>query len=116
MNIIKEVRKHFNLTQAEFASKMKLSQSLVSSLELGRRNVTERLIYNIAVVFALDEDALKKGDVIELNNLKEENDDFLNDFIKSYENLNGTDKEAFKEFMYNFGIVKRDKGKKTDIS
>lgn len=56
-----QIRKHFDLTQAEFAEKLKITHSAYSKIELGQRNLTDRTIADICREFNINEDWLRNG-------------------------------------------------------
>lgn len=58
---LKELRKYFNLTQNEFGEKIGLSSSIISDIEKGRRNLTDRNITIICKEFNVDEVWLREG-------------------------------------------------------
>lgn len=58
---LKNIRKHFNLNQKEMGDKIKLSQTHISSLENGAREITDRIIYDICREFNLNEDWMRTG-------------------------------------------------------
>lgn len=57
-----QIRKHFDLTQAEFAEKLKITHSAYSKIELGQRNLTDRTIADICREFNINEEWLRTGD------------------------------------------------------
>lgn len=57
----KELRKELNLTQEEFASKMKLSRSYINLIEMGKKIPAERTIDDICRKFEVNEEWLKEG-------------------------------------------------------
>ncbi|CEK34373.1 Helix-turn-helix domain protein,HTH-type transcriptional regulator immR,transcriptional repressor DicA,Predicted transcriptional regulator,putative zinc finger/helix-turn-helix protein, YgiT family,Helix-turn-helix domain [[Clostridium] sordellii] len=58
---LKELRKHFNLTQKEFGDKLNISMSQISSYETGHRNIPDRTISDICRVFKCNKDWLLYG-------------------------------------------------------
>jgi len=64
MNIldrIRQVRKVLNLKQGEFASKIGLTQTALSMIELGKVTLTDKNIKLICVTFTVDESWLRTG-------------------------------------------------------
>lgn len=61
-NRIKALRKNLNLNQGEFADKLKLSRSHISSLENGVREITERIVFDICREFNVNEEWLRTGE------------------------------------------------------
>ena len=58
---LKELRNHLGLSQKDFGSKIFLSQDHISSLEKGRRSITDRSIKNICNEFNVNEEWLRSG-------------------------------------------------------
>lgn len=77
---IKYLRKEvLHITQDEFASKLQISRSNLGSIEIGRVNVTERVISDICKNFSVNEEWLRTGDgKIKVELSKEE---YIADFI-----------------------------------
>lgn len=60
-NRLKEVRKQLKLNQKELGEKVKLSQTHISSLENGTREMTDRIIADYCREFNVNEDWLRTG-------------------------------------------------------
>lgn len=58
---IKEIRQNLNLSQAKFANAISISNGYIASIELGNRNVNDRLIKLISATFNVNENWLKNG-------------------------------------------------------
>lgn len=58
---LKELRNSLKLSQEKFGAKINLSQDHISSLENGRRNITNRTIQDICNRFNINEEWLKNG-------------------------------------------------------
>lgn len=58
---VKILRKHLNLSQTEFASKLSLERSAISLIERKQRNVTERSIKDICREFNVNEQWIRTG-------------------------------------------------------
>jgi transcriptional regulator with XRE-family HTH domain len=58
---VKVLRKELHLTQREFAKLVSVSQSLINSVEQGKRLVNDRLIGQITSSFNVDAQWLKTG-------------------------------------------------------
>lgn len=58
---IKVLRKHLGLTQREFADKLHISSSLISSYENGTRCPTHRTISNIIQIFEVNPSWIHNG-------------------------------------------------------
>ncbi len=104
---LKEIRNFLNLTQKEFAERLKVSQSLVSGIECGSRVLSDRLYYQIAAEFGMNVDFLMTGKGEAYRNVKF-NDEFLNAFISAFSRMSDSEKEVFKDFCEKFGIVKKE--------
>lgn len=59
---IKEVRQKLNLTQAEFAEMIGLSQNYIALIETGKRVPSSRTVSDICRVFGVSLDWLKTGE------------------------------------------------------
>ena len=106
---LKEIRTFLGLTQKDFAKKLKTSQSLISSMEIGRRNLSDRFINQICLTFNLSEEWVRtgKGEPYKEVHLK---DSFLNELVKAYEGMTEGQKESFKAFLLAFGICEKKDG------
>lgn len=58
---IKELRLKLGLSQAKFAKAISISNGYIAGLELGNRNVNDRLIKLICITFNVREEWLKNG-------------------------------------------------------
>lgn len=58
---IRALRKELGMNQTEFAERIALSQSHLTSVELGKKSVTDRTIKLICVEFGISEDWLRTG-------------------------------------------------------
>ena len=59
---IKKLRKDLNLTQEDFAKKIKISRSNLANIESGQVKVTDRVIWEIVEKFSVSFDWLKTGE------------------------------------------------------
>ena len=59
---IKELRLKLGLSQAKFAKAISISNGYIAGIELGNRNVNDRLIKLIASAFNVREEWLKNGE------------------------------------------------------
>jgi transcriptional regulator with XRE-family HTH domain len=57
--IIKTIRKKYNMTQREFAKVLNCSFSLIALVEVGKRRVTENLENKIKSTFQIDDKQLE---------------------------------------------------------
>jgi transcriptional regulator with XRE-family HTH domain len=58
---VKIVRKSLKLSQKEFAKRIYLSQSFFGDVEVGKRNLNERIIYLISTQYKVNKEWLKTG-------------------------------------------------------
>ena len=58
---LKDVRAKLNISQREFAKRIFFSQSLYAEIELGRRNVNNRVIQLVSSQFNVNKDWIKTG-------------------------------------------------------
>jgi transcriptional regulator with XRE-family HTH domain len=58
---VKKVRQRFNLTQAEFAEKLGVGQSYISSLEKGKESPSDTLLFLISSLYCINIEWLKDG-------------------------------------------------------
>jgi transcriptional regulator with XRE-family HTH domain len=60
-NRIKELRKALKLNQSEFAERLKLTQTSLSMIELGKNALTDKNIKLICMIFNVNEHWLRTG-------------------------------------------------------
>lgn len=58
---LKKIRTALNLTQSEFAEQLRLQRNTISLLETGKRNPSERTIYDICNIFNVSKEYLLNG-------------------------------------------------------
>lgn len=68
---LKRLRMYYNLTQADLAKKLSLTQGHISNMEVGRKIITFETCYMVEKKFKIPVEILRKAT--------------LNDFIKSME-------------------------------
>ena len=59
---IKQLRHTLNLSQAKFAKAISISNGYIAGIELGKRNVNDRIIKLICITFNANEQWLKTGE------------------------------------------------------
>lgn len=59
---IKQIRKYFKKTQAEFGADINVSKPAVQSYEYGNANITDRTIADICRVYGVNETWLRSGE------------------------------------------------------
>ena len=74
---IKQIRNSLGLSQSEFAAKIGIGQTGISSIERGNSIVTDRTIYQIVSVFGVDEHWLRTGEGDMFPPLDESEDDLI---------------------------------------
>lgn len=98
---IKKIRKELDLTQQEFADKLKVPRNTIGGYEVGKSNPSDAAVNNICNTFKVNEEWLRTGDgemfVKQTRNeemakltkllLNEEEDSFKNRLISVLANL-----------------------------
>jgi transcriptional regulator with XRE-family HTH domain len=113
---IKALRKDFlDLTQEEFSKRIMISRANLGSIEVGRINVTDRVIIDICREFDISENWLRTGDGEMFSTLppedeyiraaaeisKDPGEDLIRQVIIEYWKLNPEGKKYFKDFIIN---------------
>lgn len=94
---IKHLRKKvLNLSQAEFADKISVSRSNLGSIEIGRINLTDRVVNDICREFSVNENWIREG---EEPIFKEQDDPFVQEIVKTYLSLNEDSRKYLKGYM-----------------
>lgn len=104
-NRIKQIRKNAKLTQVEFGEKIGVKGNTITGYETGLRNPTDAVILSICREFNVNENWLRNGTgemFIErdgsftelLSELDDSDDDFIKNLIKTYMELDETDKKS----------------------
>lgn len=95
---IKEIRKALDMTQAEFAERLNVTQAQVSSLEKGTRKLNSRTIKDICREFDINEKYLTNEQ--EEMFIKQVQDDELIDVIKDcYNSLDDYEKKTVNKLL-----------------
>lgn len=107
-NRFKEIREAFSITQQQFADKINLSRNFVAQIEMGTKIPSERTIKDICREFNINEEWLTDG-IGEmkktadrklsgyLSEIATGDDEFIQNLIEVYMELDPTSKEALKE-------------------
>lgn len=82
-NRIKLVRESARLSQKEFADALGISQSAISGMERGARQILDRTIHQIATEFGVSEEWLRTGEGEMYPGLPAEDDALLESFASS---------------------------------
>lgn len=104
---IKELREKEGLTQEEFGKKIGSARNTIANYETGNRNPSNAVITSICREFSINEEWLRYGKepmykLIEdklskyLGQIAKGNDDFIQDLIEVYMELDQTSKDALK--------------------
>lgn len=110
---IKYLRKEFlHKTQEEFSESIKISRSNLGSIEIGRINVTDRVISDICDTYNVNEQWLRTGTgdpFVELTTESElgkyigeiigSEDEFIKNLIISYMKLDDKSKKIVRDFI-----------------
>lgn len=110
---LKYIRKELlKLTQNEFGNKIGIKGSTISDIEKGRRVLTKRNLKSICENFNINMDWLLtgNGDILKstenddllttaIANAINENDEFIQKFIITYDNLSEVGKNIIKNFI-----------------
>lgn len=91
---LKELRKYLNLSQKSFAEKLGITDSGLSNLESGKRNLTEQMIISVCREFNVNRAWLVEGIGDMLTNLPET---ILDELALQF-NLSAEDKELVSDF------------------
>lgn len=81
---LKELRKTLNITQAEFADKLKLKRNTIATYEMGKAIPSDRTISDICEKFDVNEDWLRtgKGKMFIKKSRDQEISEFMGDILK----------------------------------
>lgn len=122
------IRKHLELTQAEFGEKIGLKPTAISQMESGTRSVTERTIILICEKYNVNEEWLRteKGDIFILNKKdtlkriseKYKLDTIGDEIIRNLITLDESDLYILKEILDNMVLknkVKRQQKKYKEL-
>jgi transcriptional regulator with XRE-family HTH domain len=110
---LKKLRKTLDLTQQEFADKLKVPRNTIGGYEVGKSNPSDAAVNNICNIFNVNEDWLRTGNgemFIELtrdeqienfvgNVLKSEEDSFKKKFISMLSALDESDWEVLQKMV-----------------
>ncbi len=106
---LREVRKHFKLTQAEFANIFGLSSSYMSNMETGKENPSEMFILFLATKFNIDENWLRSGEGSMSGNWDFTDEGMINKyngmkllFESAFKKYTGDSLEAYLDAYYAF--------------
>ena len=110
---LKKLRKTLDLTQQEFADKLKVPRNTIGGYEVGKSNPSDAAVNNICNIFNVNEDWLRTGNgemFIQLtrdeqieyfvgNVLKSEEDSFKKKFISMLSALDESDWEVLQKMV-----------------
>lgn len=107
-----EIRKDSDLSQGEFADRLKLSRNFINQVENGKKNFSDRTISDICKEFGYNEEWVRNGTLPKkpldkmstyLGQIDKGNDEFIKDLIVAYMELDPDSKKALQvltEKMY----------------
>lgn len=110
---LKKLRKTLDLTQQEFADKLKVPRNTIGGYEVGKSNPSDAAVNNICNIFNVNEEWLRTGNgemFIELTRdeqienfvgdvLKSEEDSFKKKFISMLSALDESDWEVLQKMV-----------------
>lgn len=120
-NRIKQIRRDNKLTQVEFGKRIGVKGNTITNYETGLRTPTDAVILSICREFGISEDWLRTGKEpmkvspsgklsAYLAEIAHGNDEFIQDLIKIYMELDDNSKEALKTIAYK--MAENRKGEK----
>ena len=112
---LKQLRKTLDLTQQEFADKLKVPRNTIGGYEVGKSNPSDAAVNNICNIFNVNEEWLRTGNgemFIELTRdeqienfvgdvLKSEEDSFKKKFISMLSALDESDWEVLQKMLWS---------------
>ena len=109
---IKQIRKHFNMSQAEFGQRVGVKGNTIGNYEIGLRAPSDAVIFSICREFNISESWLRtgEGEMVEhtdedtelakiLGQIAGSNDELIKAIIKSYWLLDEKDKAAVRKMV-----------------
>lgn len=109
---IKQIRKHFNMSQAEFGQRVGVKGNTIGNYEIGLRAPSDAVIFSICREFNISETWLRtgEGEMMEhtdedtelakiLGQIAGSNDTLIKAIIKSYWLLDDKDKAAVRKMV-----------------
>lgn len=99
---LKELRLYLQLSQKEFGEKIFVTQNHVSSLESGRKTLTDRTIKDICSIFGVNEEWFRTGKgemMIDLVGELDGVDDESKDILRKINELNKDDRSALIKIL-----------------
>lgn len=119
---LKKLRKTLDLTQQEFADKLKVPRNTIGGYEVGKSNPSDAAVNNICNIFNVNEDWLRTGNgemFIRLSRndeiakfvgelMKEEEDSFKNRLIAGLAALDDTGWEVLETFLNSIQPKEKD--------
>ena len=101
---LKDLRNKLGLSQKDFGTMIHLSQDHISSLESGRRNITDRTINDICDKFNVNEEWLRYGKGEMKKDITEDVDapDEIKILLKKFLLLNDSDKRKMENILDSF--------------
>lgn len=118
-NRLYELRKDLQLTQEQFAKKLNISKGHVSTMEGGKRVLTDRTITDICRIFSVNEEWLRDGKgemyrtsipenslAIEIAKLISSDDDWTKNAVLQLLKLPSYERDIIKKFVTSLSSSK----------
>lgn len=101
---LKQLRLKLDLSQKDFGSKLLISKDHVSSLETGRRKLTDRIIRDICSKYNVNENWLVNGEGEMLKDITDEIDapEHIKDMLRKFLSLNESDQRKMEYILDSF--------------
>ncbi len=122
---LKKIRTALNLTQSEFAEQLRLQRNTISLLETGKRNPSERTIYDICNIFNVSKEYLLNGtepmftqtysDTMEQLKKEFNLDEFSFNLVHEYLKLDPAQREKVRDFFYRVVELESDEQEERSI-
>ena len=121
---MRKLRKQLDLTQQEFADRIRMKRNTVANYETGRNEPSAAVISLICREFNVNEDWLRTGEgemfckletndiVVKATRLLGEKDPMFEAFVETYSTLSPSDRKVLMDFGVN--LVKSLNGKASD--
>lgn len=99
-NRVKDFRLSQNISQAKFAEKIGFSQSAIKDMELGKHNVSDRIILAMQQAYGINPDWLRTGE-------GEQYTSFSGNFIEELRTQYGIEKDDIDTIKAFIGMQKK---------
>lgn len=92
---VKILRRELGLTQKEFGEKITVAQSYLTSIENGKRDVTEKILLLICAVYNVNEEWLRTGE----GEVFKTEDDLYEALVDAIGEIDELDKKIIIEYL-----------------